>query len=385
MKKIILLACILVSAVLTRASAAELQMPPFLPDYFFPAFTIDEKQLLLDSNITEPGSEKFSYSTENQSLSLSVESIKCDRARCIALLENIIGSLNNQIMSKGGEFRVVTQSDVYAVVHEDKLENYVFAYVLNSSIQIWTYGGNQDDTLSIGTMFDMIGQFANRQRYHEALSAGNVSMGHWGSKIHDYARQLLLNRRKEEAVSVLKNLLPASPFKYDAHIDLIENTTDRATAKNSAKVVFENAENSTLTNKAAKFLEIPEPVLVSIPLFEKNEKGLQLILIPLLPCNLWILEDIAKTYETITDVPVKIRRLKEVWELTAPDRTLGQRDVQRLLVKLRGKDIDFTGWTKTQYAKALLKASESVYGISQYILRFPTYLQQCHQPHPHSR
>jgi predicted Zn-dependent protease len=130
--------------------------------------------------------------------------------------------------------------------------------------------------------------------------------------------------------------------------------------------VFKNAENRKLIDRAAKALNMSPATLESIPLLEKNETGLQVVLIPLSPCNPWLLEEAAKTYEQITDVPVKIRRLNEVWWFAAPDRVHRQRDIQKALIGMRGEAIDFAGWDRERYASELLKATESEDALSRY-------------------
>jgi predicted Zn-dependent protease len=63
---------------------------------------------------------------------------------------------------------------------------------------------------------------------------------------------------------------------------------------------------------------------------------------------------------------VKIRRLNEIWWFAAPDRVHRQRNIQRALIKLRGKTIDFAGWSKERYVSELLSAIESEDALSRY-------------------
>ena len=63
---------------------------------------------------------------------------------------------------------------------------------------------------------------------------------------------------------------------------------------------------------------------------------------------------------------MKIRRLREVWWFAAPDRVHRQRDIQRILITLRGGTIDFAGWDRERYASELLKATESEDALSRY-------------------
>lgn len=373
MKKLILVTGILASVMLTRIAAGDLQLPPFLPNYYAPAFEIGGEQLLLVDRLVENDVARFFYATEDQSLGLSIENIKCDQPRCAAVFRNILGVLNDRITSSAGKFHTVAKRELYAEAREAGLERSFFVYVLPTSIQIWTYVSRSGVTPGLDTMFDTvfgtIGGLVNRHRYKIALSMGNVAMGNWGQEVHEHARRLLQEGRKRAGLAVLRDLLATSPSNYDAHVDLMENTTNFAAARASAGVVYKNAENPEHIDKAVKYLGIQVATFESIPLLEKNETGLQLILIPLPPCNLWLLEDAAKTYEKITGVPVKIRRLKEEWRFTAPDRVYSQRNIQSILVKQKGENIDFAGWNKARYATELLKVVESEHALSRYEVR----------------
>jgi predicted Zn-dependent protease len=357
---------LIVLVTLAQTLAGDFQLPHFLPDYYSPAFDMDKKPLLFVSNTTTNGVEQFLYTTADNFVGLSIENIKCDRPRCSAIFNNILGHLNNEMKDKKGEFLEITQREFHAKIYEDDIERTVFGYVLPASIQIWTYCTTPRENYQMDEKFRLIITLANKQRYNEALSAGNVSMGHWSSSIYKYASQLLREDRKNEGLSVLKHLLAISPFNYKAHLDFIENTNDMTAAKNSAQIVFRNAEDHELIDKAAKYLGMKPRTLDSIPLLDKNETGLQLILIPLWPCNAWFLEDAAATYQQITGIPVKIRRLDEQWSLGTPDRIYSQRMIQSMLVKINGGDIDFDGWNKKKYIEELIKATESEGALSKY-------------------
>jgi predicted Zn-dependent protease len=149
-------------------------------------------------------------------------------------------------------------------------------------------------------------------------------------------------------------------------MDFVKNTDDTAAAANSAKIVFKNAEDSNLISQAAKYLGKDIADINSIPILDKNETGLQLILVPLHPCNPWLLEEAAATFRQITDIPVKIRRLKEDWKWANPERIPYERTIQSRLVRLKETDIDFTGWTKDRYIEEMRKAVETKDALSKY-------------------
>lgn len=369
MRKIVLIAGILASLMLVRAVAAAAQLPPFLPSYYTPAFHVGEKQLLLLNRASERGVKRFTYVTEDQSIVLLLENIECDRSSCTAVFRNILGLLNERITGGGGEFHVVSKREIHGELRKKAQSEFVFVYVLPASVLVWNFVIKSDDALSADARFETIRGLVNRHRYQGAQSLGNIAMGAWGPEAHEYARQLLREGKTREGLAVLRNLLVTSSFNYEAHVDLIDHTGDPTTARTSAEIVFKNAESRKLIDRAAEVLGKPPVPLDSIPFLEKNETGLQVILIPLSPCNPWLLEQAAKTYEQITEISVKIRRLKEVRRFAAPDRVYRQRDIQRVLIRLRGENIDFAGWNRARYASELLTAVESEDALSRYNAR----------------
>ncbi len=350
-------------------AAERFRLPDFLPEYYAPAFAEYRDRLALLAHSQEEDREQFVYLTDDQTLMLSVDRIACDGPRATAIFKNILGGLNAEMSEGQGEFVEVSRRELHARIRDATAERTFFAYVLPTSIQIWTYTAKLDGYRKIALKFEMIRSFVDMQRYTEAMREGNVSMGAWGPEISRLARYLLDNGHRKESLAVLQNLLPRFPFEYDAHIIRMENTPDHATATDSARIVFRNAEDPALTDKAAEFLGIEKPTLGALPVLGKGERGLQVILIPLPPCNTWLLEDVARTYEQIAGVPVKIRRLDEPWILKAPERIFRQRDTQRMLLKLKKGDVDFTGWDKDRYVEELSKAAEPEDALSRYYVK----------------
>lgn len=363
MKKLQLIGIIILLVTLTRTYGVEI--PSFLPKYYRPIF---EEFVFVKSSTTN-NVEQFVYTWNDQSLALSVENIESERPTSEAIINNIALFLNNELQNKKGEFKTVTQKEVYAQVHEDQFEKFIFAHAIPRAVQIWTFTTLQNKKHNINGYINLIKSLANKQRYELALSTGNVSMGFWGSEIYDYATELFEIEKTEQGLKILKNLLATSPFNYQAHLDLFEKTKDQETSKNSANIIFKNAEDAILINKAANYLGINAKTLKSIPILDRKETGLQLILIPLAPCNPWLLKESAKTYEKITGMPVKIRRLKEKWNLERPNRIFGQRTAQSILVKHKKASTDFTNWNKKKYITELLNAAESEEPLSKYYIQ----------------
>jgi hypothetical protein len=115
--------------------------------------------------------------------------------------------------------------------------------------------------------------------------------------------------------------------------------------------VFKRAEDFDEISKAARFLGIEAPNLGKLTALSTNDTGFEVILIPIPPCNPWLLDEAVRTYERITDVPVKIRRLEQDWVWRSPDRVARQRDIESYLIRLAETNILFSGWSKNPRPK----------------------------------
>jgi len=354
--------------IFSQSRANSLEIPSFLPQYFTSVFKINGQNLKFVNHSEKDGMEQYLYFIDDKSLVLLVENIKCDRPRQSAIFKNIIGNLNDRMKSQKGEFLEITKTDIRAKIYEDGIEKTVFVYVMPSSVQIWTYVAKSSEKYQIQPQFKIIRNFINNQRYSEALLEGNVSMGLWGDAIYEYAEELLHNNKKKVALEVLEKLIATSPYNYKAHMDFIENTDNLKTAVSNAKIIIRDSENPELVAKATKFLDKKMMTFDSIPFLDKNEMGLQLILIPLTPCDVSLLEEVSEIYQKITNIPVKIRRIKERWKWDEPDRVPYQRTVQEVLVKLKGENINFTDWNKDKYIEELKKAVDTKDAIDKYYI-----------------
>ena len=366
MHKIMHVITIVAVATAFQTLANETQLPPFLPSYYRPAFNCSGESLGVVGHKTTNDTSRYMYSTKSGSLALSIESIRCDTPRRTAIFGNLQRYLNQQISSNQGCFAELTATEMHAEVVLTNVAQTVFVLSLPASIQVWTYMRAPTNRAPLGVDFKNILGWANRQRYEEALQNGNVDMGCWQASIHDYARESLNSGKKEAALIVLKNLLATSPFDYDAHFLFMDNTPSAASASNSAKKVFANAEDQNQIEKAARVLGATPRSIDRLTPLSHNEAGLQVILMPLPPCNPWILDEVAKVYERITDIPVKIRRTNYEWIWGTPDRIPDQRHIQGLLVRFTNHNIDFAGWTKEHYQNALADAVKSEDALSKF-------------------
>jgi len=367
MKKILLI-ILLLTLIFWQSTASCVELPAFLPNYYLPGFEINGQKLTLVNHSVKDDADQYLYFTKDKSLVLLVENIKCDRPRSTAMLNNIIGNLNDRLKSKKGEFIKITKKDIHAQIFDDDRERTGFAYILPNGVQIWTYVMQSSGKYQIAPQYKIIKNFVNKQRYEEALVKGNVSMGFYGSEIYEYAETLLREGKKKEGVEVLEKLIATSPYDYRAHMDFAENSDDPKAATNSSKIVIKGAEDPKLIAKAARFLDTKLMMFESIPFLNRNESGLQVILVPLLPCDLTILEEVSKTYQNMTNIPVKIRRLKESWTLTESDRIPYQRFIQEMLIKMTNEDIKFKGWKKDKYISEMKKAAETKDALDRYYI-----------------
>lgn len=364
MKKTLLIITLISSSIAGQTSAGTPKLPTFLPKYYSSVFNnLDQ----LDHS-TVNDVDQWTYSTKDQSMGLSIELIKCDTPSGKAIFNNILGYINKQIEDNSGQFIEITKTEMHSKILEEDVERGIFAFILPSSIQIWTFTKQTGSAYPVQDKFKIIKSMVNRHRYTQALKEGNVSMGAWEPQIYEFASTLLQNGKRKESVRVLKNLLATSPYNYQAHLDFLMNSDDRAAAASSAKIIMENTESPELLNKAAKFLVQNPDKFESIPILSKNETGLQVILIPLLPCSPWFLDEIAELYQKMTDVPVKIRRLKGRWDWSVPNRIPHQRRVTGILIKMKGEKIDFTNWTKKKYVDALRSYAKKEDAISKYYI-----------------
>jgi predicted Zn-dependent protease len=342
-------------------------LPVFLPAYYAPAFDVGGKQLKVVSQTSTNGVDQVVLSTANESIALSLENIKCDHPQGKAIFNNVLIYLNGTVSSNAGRFVEITDSEFFTEVAESNVSKHVFTYVLPASVQIWTYIAPTNLNYDFSNTFKLIRGFANKQRYQASLG-DNVSMGHWGKQIHEYATQLISAGDEKEGLQVLEDHLLTMPFDYQAHVEFFQKTGNTMAATNSADIVFKNAETPELINHAAEFLGKQIPSFSDIPALDEKETGLQLILLPLPPCNLQLLNEAADCFERITGISVKIRRLEGVWEWETPDRIAFQRDCQSWLVRIKGRNIDFSNWTKEQYIQTLRSVAENEDALSKYYM-----------------
>jgi hypothetical protein len=357
---------ILMLSAIAPSSADCTEIPAFLPDFYASAFDVDGLPLTLVRHSKKTNLEEYLYKTDDNTLFFSFENIETDSAKSKGAMTNIIRLMKNEMEVEGGQFIDISKNEVHAKIYNNGIKRTIFVYVLPTAIQFWTFSGVRSENINSDEKFRYLRSLANRKRYLEAQSQGNVSMGAWGPEIHEYALELLKKNNRNEALTILGKILATSPYDFAAHLDVVKNSTDADVVANSAGIILRNAEDPKITD--ATLLQLgKQPVsLNSIQILDPGETGLQVILIPLEPCNLSLLDGVAKTYEQITGIPVKIRRLKEPWKLNAPDRIPNQRAIQETIIKMSGEKVDFSGWNKDKYLEKLKSVAEQKDALTKY-------------------
>jgi hypothetical protein len=360
---IVLVACVALTAGargqtgLPPAASGDQDFPAFLPPYFRSVLDLTREHLHLAQQSETNGVTHYLYISEDQADTVGVDNIPCDNTKCDVVFRNARGYVDQQATPAHGWFRAASATEFQAGWRTGLAENATFVYQLPDSILLWSYTTRLEWRTSPDARFKAIGELVARERYSGALARGNVDVGKWDPQILDYAHQLLKVGFKTEARDVLRNLLATTPFDYEAQLDFALLNDDPAAVRDSARAVFDNAEDPTLITRAADFLGQAQPA--PPPILSDRETGLQLILIALPPCDLRLLRDAAAIYEKVTGVPVKTARLPAAWEWGTPDRVPEQKLMQTTILELSGPGVDFTGWSLDRYVTALTSASES--------------------------
>lgn len=355
-------ACVAAAIALSGASAwaqADAGPPVDLPDYFAGAIEIGGRKLVLAGRDSKEGLASERYASGDGVLNLLVERAACDDVRCPVMLDNARNYLNEVMATTGGRFRAATASEIRTENVENGVTNATFVFRLAASLQFWTVQTPLPAMLDADDYFERLGAMVDRLRYEEARAESNTAVGRWGPQIHQHARRLLRAGATEAAVEVLATLLPSAPANYEAQIDFATHSKDKAAARASADAVLSGAEDGVLYAAAQRVLGQKSALPEQLPLLEKGLTGLQLVLIPLAPCDLPLLEAAARTYETITAVPTRIRRLPVAWTLGLADRVPDQKRLQQTVIQARGQT-DFTGWTRERYASEVLSSLGSL-------------------------
>ena len=368
-KKLAAIAILLANLPFAAPGVRAQELPPFLKPYYAPMFAVSGQTLQLTDHGEKDNITHYYYSSTDMRVSLAVEYFPCQGDVCRTIFSNALVYTNGQAKAGSGQFGTVNDSEYRAEWTTSGGHAYTFVFRLPSSIQFWTYAVQGAGDGSINAGFDQLVSLVNRQRYDDAGAAGNIEMGRWDAHLREFARQLLKEQDVSNALIVLQNVIATAPFDFEAQMDFAMNTPDKTLARNSAMAVLDNAESPELLAKAAKFLAVMRPDAASLPLVNKNDRGLQVVLVPLGNADVGLLNETAAIYSRITNVPVKLKRLEDEFHFRSPDRLLDQRAIQQTIVQSLGPGVDFTGWDMQRYQAALLRTVANAEPLARFQMR----------------
>jgi len=352
----------------SRASGSA-TLPAFLPSYYIDVLNVFRQPFRLAVQSNKEGVDQATLVTPDESIRVLVERITCDRATCDALYDQRFKEQNAKLTKLKGEFKSVTPVQFAATWKERKRQMLRFVAKTPKALVTWVQETGTGRREADEAYFSTLEKALNRQRYEEAIRQDNVEIGRWAREIYRYAKDLQSQGQYDDALAVLKPVVTWSAASYDAQMDFAELTLDADAAQASAQAVWDNAESSDLVSRAAHLLGHVDEGPAAVPVLEPGLKGLQVILIPLPPCDTRLLDEASRQFSASLNIPVHIARLKDGWSWDAPDRVYRQRDIQGMIVRKVGKPLDFSGWSPERYAKELLAAVSEEDSFTRYSVR----------------
>lgn len=329
-------------------------LPPFLAPYYADALAVLGDDFVLAGKENRDNVSSYRYESPDQVEKIDFQNFPCERDRCQILYNNAVGYFDKILSENSGQFRRATQTEFAAVWQTGLSDNYSFVAKMPTSVLFTTYSARLDRNIDIHSFFTKLLIAVDRQRYEIAQTLGEVQQGLWVSAADDYAHHLLKDGRKDDALTVLKNIIAVAPFDYEAQIEFVENAHDAALARSAANSVYDNSEDPKLVAKAARYLGRSLPDISELPALGKDKGGLHVVLIALPPCDVRLLADAGDLYEKITGITVRVVRLAEQWKFDRPARIPEQRVIQQAIIQKRGPNVNFYDWSRDRYKKELL-------------------------------
>ena len=269
-------------------------------------------------------------------------------------------------MGASGAFRVVSASEYVAAWNEDSRSILLYFAKLPAAIEVWTRVTREMSPLAEELYVSDVRKVLNRHRYEDARRRGNVDTGIWSKEIAQHVGDLRAAQKIDEALAVLAQLIVWAPSNFGAQIDFAEMTKDTAAVRASALVVWDNAEDQRLRARAAKLTGLTESKFEALPVLESGLKGLQVVLVPLPPCDPRLIEEAARQFSSSFDLRVKIARLPVDWMWQAPERVYREPELRRIIVQKSGGPVDFAGWTKDRYVTELAQVTAKDDPLARY-------------------
>jgi hypothetical protein len=370
--KISLTAILLLGAISTSYAQTSSPQTPAgkptgsLPPYFEPFFTFNGAKTSATEHHQENGGDVYVYSTPDQRVTIRVDLYTCEVNVCSTLLDSSLRAMYPQVASNG-EYDLISPTEVHARWSVGESEVRRYAFVMPGELVLWTLAQTNPVSNNIMQSYqDGLVGVVNRARFELSEARGELPFGRTGDASRAYAESLLERGSHQEAVRVLKEVITTTPQDYKAQIEYARNTEDTDASRSSAKIVLENAESPELIAAAQRILTLDEKEQSSPPPVSKAEGGLQVILVPLQPCDLQLIKEASAVYSQITGIPVQIRSFPGDWDWGSFDRISNQRAIQQIIVQNEGSNIDFSTWTLFQYEEELKKLGAKADPITRY-------------------
>lgn len=331
--------------------------PRFLSSFYAEVLNADGRPLHLTSQDEKAGIKLAQYASSKGDLHLNVEQMDCDRPRCDVLYQHTLSEQNAKLTPLAGRFQSLSPVEFASEWKEGAKWHLRFVAKTPRTLMSWTWISKKKALPDRDRLLADLRTALNTQRYGEAMQLDNVETGRWSQPIHQHALDLLAQGKTEAAVAVLQQVITWEPNAFQAQIDFAKNTRDPVAAQASAQTVWDNAESPVLIDQAARLLGRNRIDPASLPAIEPGLRGLQVVLVPLQPCDLRLIEEAGRLFSENLKLPVRIAALPGEWRWGAPDRIHRQRDIENLILQKLGKPVDFSGWTRDLYATNMLAAT----------------------------
>lgn len=275
-----------------------------------------------------------------------------------AVYQGMGEEIDKSIKQAGGNIVMVNEFFAVILINDTQFKHSVnLIYGTPEGAYYWKYKVPNTFETDYKNYIADITLVARKHQYDVAFKYGNVVMGRWGGPVHEFSK-LLAGKNDPRATDVYKQLLQTSPSNYEAQIEFTSITENENEAKQSALIVERDAEDENLLNTAAKILNKDIPTISSYPVLNVKDKGLKVILIPLEPCNPWLLDQISKTYEKITSIPVVIRKLPVNWTAPEPSRSAYRPYLEKIASNIWKTKSDFSDWPLSKLKAEILKKAQ---------------------------
>lgn len=343
-------------------------LPAFLPSYFSQVMTFDGAPLTRLASATSPDSA--TYMTVDGSAAVLFVFFTGDEAVCDAEFANRSNALLGIAARPESAGRVIF-ADEFNLRTEARTDNAIVQtalFRLPRAVLTATVFRFKASEEAADRYQEVVVRLVDRWRYELAAGFDSILFGRWAHSAHEYAHELMAIPDRAGALAVLQRLSLWAPYDLEAKVEFAELTTDPKARKENASVAYDRTEDVELRARAARLIG-KQTDLASLPLLGKGESGLQLVLLPLTPCDLTLVSEAAVICGKILDIPVNLRRMPAPWTFGVPGRIRNKRNIDAFLLKEGDPHANFDGWTADQYTSAMLSIADKKPPPEAYQLR----------------